>query len=127
MRNIHPVDNAVDHMDATHYPTRNLGDTGWNHRYPVDPAWTKPEVSAPEPTRRTPLQRPLNPQVSGSNPEGRTRKTRSGQFSSLRVSRREMRKLPRYALRPPNLPVLPQMVQWAGTTSNRCRPRIRYM
>jgi hypothetical protein len=35
---IHPVDDAVDQMDATHYPTHNLGDTGGKHHYWVDAA-----------------------------------------------------------------------------------------
>jgi hypothetical protein len=38
MRNIHPVDIALDHMDATHYPTRNLSNTAWKHQYWMDAA-----------------------------------------------------------------------------------------
>jgi hypothetical protein len=33
-----PSIDAVDQMDATHYPTRNVSDTGGKHRYWVDAA-----------------------------------------------------------------------------------------
>jgi hypothetical protein len=27
---------GVDAVDETHYPTRNVSDTGWKHRYEMD-------------------------------------------------------------------------------------------
>ena len=38
----------VDGMDATHYPTHNVSDTGWKHRYLMDTAL---DVTAGEHTR----------------------------------------------------------------------------
>jgi hypothetical protein len=62
---------------------RNSG-TGWTQ------LWTKPQVNAPEPTRRTHRQRPLNPQVSGSTPEGRTTKEQVTSGKSKYEARRSM-------------------------------------
>jgi hypothetical protein len=45
---------------------------GWRYPYVLDEEKTKEQLSGLGHTLRTPLQRTLNPQVSGSNPEGRT-------------------------------------------------------
>jgi hypothetical protein len=43
-----PSIDAVDQLDATHYPTRNVSDTGWNHPHSTD---TAVDVTAGERTR----------------------------------------------------------------------------
>jgi hypothetical protein len=57
---------------STQYPTHYRGQMGWRYPYVLDEEKTKEQLSGLRHTLRTPLQRTLNPQVSGSNPEGRT-------------------------------------------------------
>ena len=72
---------------SAQYPTHYLGITRWIHLDSMDDEKTQPQLNALEPTRWTPLPRTLNPQVSGSNPEGRTNSlVRAFYFSKSRAN-----------------------------------------